>query len=38
MKDNKLTCLLERWYISVPAHYITNVDDANERKQTDGQH
>lgn len=36
MKDNKLTCLLEGWYISVPNHHITNTDDANEQRQTNG--
>jgi len=36
MKDNKLTCLLEGWYISVPAHHITNIDDTNEQEQKNG--
>ena len=36
MKDNKLICLLEGWYISVPAHHITNTDDTNEQEQADG--
>jgi hypothetical protein len=37
MKDNKLTCLLEGWYISVPAHHIRNMDDTYEQEQTNGQ-
>jgi hypothetical protein len=37
MKDNKLSCLLEGWYISVPAHHIINMNDTNEQEQTDGQ-
>ena len=36
MKDNKLTCLLEGWYISVPAHHIRDMDDTYEQEQTNG--
>ena len=30
MKDNKLICLLEGWYISVLAYHIRNMDDMYE--------
>ena len=38
MKDNKLTCLLEGWYISISAHHITDVDDINEQEQPNDQY
>ncbi|CAB4383467.1 unnamed protein product [Rhizophagus irregularis] len=33
MKDSQLTCLLEGWYISIPAHYKTNLEEYDIDRQ-----
>ena len=33
LKDNHLTCLLKGWYISIPFHYITSLEEHNEAGQ-----
>lgn len=38
LKDEQLICLLEGWYISVPAHHITRLEEYNtvEQEQENG--
>jgi hypothetical protein len=41
LKDDQLICLLEGWYISVPAHHIARLEEysnAAEQDQENGWH
>ena len=33
LKDDQLICLLEGWYISIPAHHIARLEEYNAAEQ-----